>query len=154
MSHSIHALADVQSHSIGDRTCIWQFVVILPGAVIGQDCNICSHCFAENDVQIGNRITITNGVQLRDGMRIEDDVFIGPNVTFTNDRYPSSRNKSFELLHTRIGAIASIGAGATILPGLTIGPDATIGAGAVVTKNVAPASTVAGNPAVVLTRKT
>ena len=154
MSRSIPAWADVQSHTIGDRTCIWQFVVILPGAVIGQDCNICSHCFIESDVEIGDRVTVKNGVQLWNGMRVEDDVFIGPNVTFTNDRYPSSRNKSFEQLCTRIGARASIGAGATILPGLTIGADAIIGAGAVVTKNVAAATIVVGNPAVELTRKT
>lgn len=150
MNHSIHALADVQSHAIGDGTSIWQFVVILPGAVIGKDCNICSHCFIENDVQIGNRVTIKNGVQLWDGMRIEDDVFIGPNVTFTNDRHPASRNKSFKPLQTVIGSKASIGAGATILPGLKIGAGATVGAGAVVTKDVAPATIVIGNPAIVI----
>ena len=150
MSHSIHALADVQSRNIGDGTSIWQFVVILPGAAIGKDCNICSHCFIENDVQIGNRVTIKNGVQLWDGMRIEDDVFIGPNVTFTNDRHPVSRNKSFKPLQTVIGANASIGAGATILPGLKIGAGATIGAGAVVTKDVAPATIMVGNPAIAL----
>ena len=153
MSHSIHALADVQSRTIGDGTSIWQYVVILPGAVIGKDCNICSHCFIENDVQIGNRVTIKNGVQLWDGMRIEDDVFIGPNVTFTNDRHPVSRNKSFKPLQTIIGAKASIGAGATILPGLKIGAGATIGAGAVVTKDVAPATIMVGYPAIAL-RKT
>ena len=92
----IHPLSDVQSHNIGFRTNIWQFVVVLSGAKIGDDCNICSHCFIENDVVIGDRVTIKNGVQLWDGVRIGNDVFIGPNVTFTNDRYPKSKNKRFK----------------------------------------------------------
>ena len=93
----IHPLSDVQSKHIGDGTNIWQFCVVLPGAVIGKDCNICSHCFIENDVVIGDRVTVKCGVQIWDGMRIEDDVFIGPNVTFSNDRYPKSRNKNWKL---------------------------------------------------------
>ncbi len=90
-----HRLADVQSKNIDNNTKIWQFTVVLPNAQIGQDCNICSHCFIENDVIIGDRVTIKNGVQLWDGIRIEDDVFIGPNVTFTNDKFPKSRNSNF-----------------------------------------------------------
>ena len=132
----IHPLSDVQSKHIGDGTNIWQFCVVLPGAVIGKDCNICSHCFIENDVVIGDRVTVKCGVQIWDGMRIEDDVFIGPNVTFSNDRYPKSRNKNWKLEPVILKKGAVIGAGATVLPGVTIGEGAMIGAGAVVTMDV------------------
>ena len=82
----IHILSDVQSKHIGIGTNIWQFCVVLKGAVIGADCNICASCFIENDVIVGDRVTVKCGVQLWDGLRIEDDVFIGPNVTFCNDK--------------------------------------------------------------------
>ena len=137
----IHPLSDVQSKHIGDGTNIWQFCVVLPGAVIGKDCNICSHCFIENDVVIGDRVTVKCGVQIWDGMRIEDDVFIGPNVTFSNDRYPKSRNKNWKLEPVILKKGAVIGAGATILPGVTIGEGAMIGAGVVVTMDVSEFST-------------
>lgn len=143
----IHTLADVQSTDIGAGTRVWQFVVVLPGARIGIDCNICSHCLIENDVVIGDRVTVKSGVQLWDGLRVDDDVFIGPNVTFTNDKHPKSGNVNFELLFTRIEAGASIGGGATLLPGVLIGAGAIVGAGAVVTKDVPPGATVIGNPA-------
>ena len=110
----IHNLADVQSVNIGKNTNIWQFCVVLPQAVIGDDCNICSHCFIENDVKIGNRVTIKCGVQIWDGMIIEDDVFIGPNVTFCNDRYPKSRNKNWMLEGIKVKKGASIGANAVV----------------------------------------
>lgn len=142
----IHPLADVQSNQIGAGTRIWQFVVVLAGARIGQDGNICSHCLIENDVVIGDRVTIKSGVQLWDGLSVGDDVFIGPNVTFTNDKYPKSGNINFNLLRTRIEAGASIGGGATLLPGVLIGAGATVGAGAVVLKDVPPGVTVVGNP--------
>ena len=143
----IHALADVQSSALGANTRVWQFAVVLPGAKIGQDCNICSHCLIENDVVVGDRVTVKSGVQLWDGLRVGDDVFIGPNVTFTNDKHPKSGNVNFKLLATRIESGVSIGGGATLLPGVLIGAGATVGAGAVVTKDVAPGATVAGNPA-------
>ena len=143
----IHALADVQSTAIGANTRIWQFVVVLEGARIGKDCNICSHCLIENDVVIGDRVTVKSGVQLWDGLSLGDDVFIGPNVTFTNDKHPKSGNVDFKLLATRIESGASIGGGATLLPGVVIGAGATVGAGAVVTKDVPPGATVVGNPA-------
>lgn len=136
----IHPLSDVQSKHIGVGTNIWQFCVVLSGAVIGKDCNICSHCFIENDVVIGDRVTVKCGVQIWDGMRIEDDVFIGPNVTFCNDRYPKSRNKDWKLEPVIIQKGASIGAGVTILPGVTIGENAVIGTGCVVVHNIAPGS--------------
>lgn len=132
----IHELADVQSEHIGKNTSIWQFTVVLPGAVIGEDCNICSHCFIENDVRIGNRVTLKNGVYLWNGIRVEDSVFIGPNATFCNDRYPKSKNKDFHLEGILIRQGASIGANATILPGVTIGENALIAAGAIITKDV------------------
>ena len=143
----IHPSADVQATAIGAGSRVWQFVVVLPRAVIGRDCNICSHCLVENDVRVGDRVTVKSGVQLWDGITLEDDVFVGPNVTFTNDRHPRSGNRGFELLRTRVGAGASLGAGAVILPGLTIGAGAMVGAGAVVTRDVPPGVTVVGNPA-------
>jgi acetyltransferase-like isoleucine patch superfamily enzyme len=143
----VHALSDVQSPHIGKGTRIWQFVVVLPKARIGSDCNICAQCFIENDVVVGDRVTIKNGVQLWDGLRIGDDVFIGPNVTFTNDRYPVSGNREFTVLETIVGSRASIGGGATILPGIRIGERAIIGAGAVVTADVPDDAVVVGNPA-------
>ena len=142
----IHKLADVQSKKIGKDTRVWQFVVILEHAEIGEQCNICSHCFIENQVIVGDRVTVKCGVQLWDGIAIENDVFIGPNVTFTNDKYPRSRNHK-EPAKTLIKKGASIGANATILCGITIGENAMIGAGAVVTKDVAANAVVVGNPA-------
>lgn len=143
----IHPLADVSSGSIGAGTRIWQFVVVLKGATIGEDCNICSHCFIENDVIIGNRVTVKCGVQLWDGLRIADDVFIGPNATFANDKFPRSGNRNFQLCTTVVELGASIGAGATILPGVKIGERAMVGAGAVVTQDVPANTVVVGNPA-------
>lgn len=140
----IHELSDVQSEHIGEGTNIWQYCVVLPEAKIGSDCNICSHCFIENEVLIGDRVTIKCGVQIWDGMKVEDDVFIGPNVTFCNDRYPRSKNKNFSLEGIWIKKGASIGANATILPGVIIGENAMIGAGAIVTKDVADGEKVIG----------
>lgn len=143
----IHPSADVQSDQIGDGTLIWQFCVVLPGAKIGRDCNINAHCFIENDVVVGDRVTVKCGVQLWDGMTVEDDVFIGPNATFTNDRSPRSK-KSFELQRTTIQRGASVGANATVLPGVTLGNGSFVAAGAVVTKDVPAGRMVMGVPAV------
>ena len=134
----IHTLSDVQSKNIGVNTNIWQFCIVLPNAKIGKNCNICSHCFIENDVIIGNNVTVKNNVSLYDGMRIEDDVFIGQNTAFCNDRYPKSKNKNFKLEPIVIKKGASIGANATILPGVIIGENALIAAGSTVTKDVLP----------------
>ncbi len=103
--------SQIQSQNIGPNTTIWQFVVVLPKAQIGADCNICSHCFIENDVIIGDRVTIKNGVSLYDGMRIEDDVFIGPNATFTNDKFPRSKRYPGTFPMTIVRTGASIGGG-------------------------------------------
>jgi len=144
---NISKFADVQSEMIGSGTSIWQFSVILPGAVIGQNCNICANVFIENDVVIGNNVTIKNGVQLWDGLVVGDDVFIGPNVAFTNDMFPRSKAYPEKFLHTLIKNGASIGANSTVLPGLIIGEGSMVGAGSVVIKSVPPNAIVVGNPA-------
>lgn len=143
----IHPSSDVQTGQIGNATRIWQYCVVLAGAQIGSECNICSHCFIENDVIIGDRVTVKSGVQLWDGLRIKDDVFIGPNVTFTNDLLPRSKHYPNTFPMTIVRSGASIGGGATILPGLSIGRNAMVGAGAVVTKSVPDNAVVVGNPA-------
>lgn len=143
----IHPLSDVQCKNIPESTRIWQYCVILPNAKIGEDCNICSHCLVENEASIGNRCTIKCGVQIWDGIEIEDDVFVGSNVTFTNDKYPHSQNENWTLLKTRVCKGATIGAGSTILPGITIGAGAMIGAGSVVTKDIPAGELWIGNPA-------
>ena len=147
MSKLIHPQALCESRKVGARTRIWAFAHILPGARIGADCNICDHTFIENDVVVGDRVTVKCGVQLWDGVRVEDDVFIGPNATFSNDRFPRSRKKPKAFLQTVVKEGASIGANATILPGLMIGRGAMVGAGAVVIESVPPYAVVAGNPA-------
>jgi len=149
----IHPLADVQSTAIGAGSRVWQFAIVLPGARIGAEVNICSHCFIENDVVVGDRVTVKSGVQLWDGISIEDDAFIGPNVTFTNDRYPRSKVYDQPFDRTVVKKGASIGGGAVILPGVTIGEGAMVGAGAVVTRSVPPNTTVVGNPARPIARK-
>lgn len=146
LPYQIHPLADVQSTEIGSGTRAWQFVVILPGAHIGKDCNICSHCLIENDVVIGDRVTVKSGVQLWDGLRVGNDVFIGPNASFTNDKFPRSKQFPEKFLTTVLENGVSIGAGATILPGITIAANAMIAAGAVVTRSVPPNAIVVGNP--------
>ena len=145
-----HPQALVESETIGAGTRIWAFAHVLPRAVIGNDCNVCDSVFIENDVVVGDRVTIKCGVQLWDGLRIEDDVFIGPNVTFTNDEMPRSRQKPVSFPQTLVRTGASIGANATILPGLTIGQHALVGAGAVVTRSVPPFAIVVGNPAQII----
>ncbi len=143
----IHEKALVEKGaSLGARTRVWAFAHILPGAVIGEDCNICDGVFIENDVRIGNRVTIKCGVQVWNGITLEDDVFIGPNATFTNDKFPLSRQAG-DILRTTVCLGASIGANATILPGITVGRKAMVGAGAVVTRDVPPNAIVVGNPA-------
>lgn len=143
----IHPSSDVQSNQIGSNTTVWQFCVVLSGAVIGDECNINAHVFIENDVVVGNRVTVKSGVQLWDGIRIEDDVFIGPNVTFTNDNKPRSKQYPEAFSQTTVRKGASIGANSTILPNIEIGAFALIGAGSVITKKVLPQELVIGNPA-------
>ncbi|GGC99288.1 acyltransferase [Vreelandella lutescens] len=146
----IHPLADVASIDIGPGTRIWQFSVVLEGAKIGPECNICAHTFIEDDVVIGARVTIKSGVYLWNGTRIEDQVFIGPNATFTNDPFPRSKAHLETFKGVTIKQGASIGANATLLPGITIGAHSMIGAGAVVTQDVPENAVVVGNPAKII----
>jgi UDP-2-acetamido-3-amino-2,3-dideoxy-glucuronate N-acetyltransferase len=143
----IHSHAIVETKNIGKNTRVWAFAHILPGAIIGEDCNVCDQTFIENDVIIKNHVTIKCGVQLWDGITLEDDVFVGPNVTFTNDPFPRSKQYPEKFTRTTIRKGASIGANATILPGLNIGQYSMVGAGTVVTKDVPPFAIVVGNPA-------
>ena len=142
----IHPLADCKSTTIGEDTRIWQFCVVFEKAFIGRGCNLCAGVLVENDVRIGNDVTVKSGVQLWDGVEIEDHVFIGPNVTFTNDLFP--RSKQYKTpVRTLVKKGASIGANATILAGITIGENAMVGAGSVVTKNIPAGEVWFGNPA-------
>lgn len=143
----LHPQSLVESEKVGAGSRVWAFAHVLPGARIGRDANICDHVFIENDVVLGDRVTVKCGVQLWDGLRAEDDVFIGPNATFTNDPFPCSKRHPESFLSTVLASGCSIGAGATILGGVTIGAGAMVGAGAVVTRDVPPFAIVAGNPA-------
>lgn len=143
----VHPQGICEAQQVGAHTTIWAFAHVLPAARIGRECNICDHVFVENDVILGDRVTVKCGVQLWDGLRIGDDVFIGPNATFTNDRFPRSKQYPSRFLETRVERGASIGGGAVVLPGLTIGEGAMIGAGAVVTRSVPANAIVVGNPA-------
>jgi acetyltransferase-like isoleucine patch superfamily enzyme len=145
----VHPLALCETEHVGPRTRIWAFAHLLPGARIGADCNIGDHAFIEGGVRIGNRVTVKNASLLWDGVTLEDDVFLGPNVVFTNDPTPRAtiRKPSPELLPTLVRRGASVGANATIVCGVTIGAGAFIAAGAVVIRDVEPYAMVAGNPA-------
>ena len=147
---NVHHLADVAECIIGDGTRIWQYVVVMKGAVIGKDCNLCAHTLVEGNVVIGDRVTIKSGVFVWDGTHIHDDVFLGPNVTLTNDLYPKSKMYQEVYLGITIKQGASVGANATLLPGITVGENAMVGAGSVVTKDVPDNAVVAGNPAKVI----
>jgi acetyltransferase-like isoleucine patch superfamily enzyme len=144
-----HPSADVQTEKVGEGTRVWQNAVVLAGAQIGRDCNLCANTFVENDVIVGDNVTLKCGVSLWDGLRVGNNVFIGPNAVFCNDMYPRSgvRDNRRRLLKTVVCDGVSIGSGAVILPGVTVGACAMVGAGAVVTKDVPPYATVVGNPA-------
>lgn len=145
----IHPLADVGQCEIGENTRIWQFSIVLDGASIGRDCNLNAHTLVEGDVVIGDRVTVKSGVYLWNGTRVADDVFIGPNATFTNDRAPRSKQYPALFAGATVNRNASIGANATVLPGIVIGEYAMVGAGAVVTRDVPAHAVVYGNPAVI-----
>jgi acetyltransferase-like isoleucine patch superfamily enzyme len=143
----VHPKGLCETAKVGPGTRIWAFAHVLAGATIGRDCNVCDHTFIENDVVVGDRVTIKCGVHLWDGVRLDDDVFVGPGVAFTNDDFPRSKQRPDAFLETRVCSRASLGANATLLPGITIGQNAMVGAGAVVTRNVPPNAIVVGNPA-------
>jgi UDP-2-acetamido-3-amino-2,3-dideoxy-glucuronate N-acetyltransferase len=142
-----HSTAIVESENVGPRTRIWAFAHLLPMARVGADCNICDHVLIENGAIIGDRVTVKCYVYVVEGVTLEDDVFVGSNVGFTNDAFPRSRHWPAEYARTLVQRGASIGANVCILPGLTIGAQAMIGAGAVVTRDVPPRAIVVGNPA-------
>jgi UDP-2-acetamido-3-amino-2,3-dideoxy-glucuronate N-acetyltransferase len=144
----IHPSAIVEpGATLGEATRVWAYAHVLAGAVIGRDCNICDHVFVEGDVRVGDRVTVKCGVQLWKGVTLEDDVFVGPNATFTNDRFPRSKDHLEQHPRTIVRRGATIGANATIVAGCVVGPAAMVGAGAVVTKDVPPNAIVVGNPA-------
>ena len=141
-----HPDARIESGSIGPGTRVWAFAHVLDGARVGAECNLCDHTFIEGGAVVGDRVTLKCGVQLWDGVTLEDDVFVGPNATFTNDPFPRSRRHPRQYARTIVRKGASIGANATLLPGVTIGSYAMVGAGAVVTRDVPARAIVAGNP--------
>ncbi|MBF0421927.1 MAG: N-acetyltransferase [Magnetococcales bacterium] len=143
----IHPLARVESSAIGTETRVWAFAHILSGAVIGAGCNICDHCFIENQVRIGDHCVIKNGVSLWDGITLGDRVFVGPHAVFTNDHRPRAKAHHFPPAETILSSGATIGAGAVIVAPRRIGRYAFIGAGAVVTHDVPDHAMVVGNPA-------
>ena len=147
--HFTHPEGRVESSEIGAGTRVWAFAHILKGARVGADCNICDHTFIEGGAVVGDRVTVKCGVQLWDGVTLEDDVFVGPNATFTNDPFPRSGRQPAEFTRTLVRHGASIGANATLLPGVTVGAGAMVGAGSVVTQDVPARAIVMGNPAVV-----
>jgi UDP-2-acetamido-3-amino-2,3-dideoxy-glucuronate N-acetyltransferase len=146
MTAFIHPQAICEGE-IGEGTRVWAFAHVLPGARIGRNCNICDGVFVEGDVIVGDDVTVKCGVQLWDGIRLEKGVFVGPNATFSNDRFPRSRQRPEAFAVTTVQEGASIGANATILPGITIGRGAMVGAGAVVTFDLPPRVVAVGNPA-------
>jgi acetyltransferase-like isoleucine patch superfamily enzyme/dTDP-4-dehydrorhamnose 3,5-epimerase-like enzyme len=143
----VHPQGLCETTRVGRGTRVWAFTHVLAGATIGADCNICDHVFIEQDVVVGDRVTIKSGVQLWNGVTVADDVFIGPNATFSNDKYPRSKQFHEQVERTDIGRGASVGAGAVILPGIRVGSRAMVGAGAVVTHDVPARAIVSGNPA-------
>lgn len=147
MSFFVHPNALCETAEVGEGTRIWAFAHVLPGAKVGRDCNVCDGVFIEGGASVGDRVTVKCGVQLWAGVRLHDDVFVGPNATFTNDLFPRSRQHPAQYLETVVEAGASIGANATILPGIRIGSGAMVGAGSVVTRSVPPNAIAVGNPA-------
>ena len=143
----IHPKAEVQTKKIGTGTEIWQYTIVLSGSSIGKNCNINALCFIENDVFIGNNVTIKCGIYIWDGTHIEDDVFIGPSVTFINDKNPRSKVYLEKHVGSYLERGVTLGANSTILGGIRIGRFAFVGAGSVVTKNVPNNTLWVGNPA-------
>jgi UDP-2-acetamido-3-amino-2,3-dideoxy-glucuronate N-acetyltransferase len=146
-SYYVHPTAIVESEAIGEGTKIWHFAHVRKGSKIGKNCNIGKSAYIDIDAEIKSNVKIQNFVSVYKGVIIEDDVFVGPSATFTNDPYP--RAFSWDESHvsaTRICRGASIGANATLVCGITVGEYAMIGAGSVVAKDVPPFALVLGNP--------
>lgn len=144
----IHETAEVsESAVIGSGTKIWNQAQIRNNAVLGENCVISKNAYIDEHVKIGNRVKVQNNVNVYHGVIVEDDVFLGPSMTFTNDMYPRSFNAEWKITETLVKKGASIGANAVIRCGVTIGEYAMVGAGSVVTKDVPKHALVAGNPA-------
>jgi acetyltransferase-like isoleucine patch superfamily enzyme len=148
--------SDVQIHptaiaedgaQIGAGTRVWHYAHVRAGAVIGQDCVLGKDVYVAEQARIGDNVHVQNGVSVYNGVTLEDSVFVGPHVNFTNDRYPRADNPDWELVPTRICKGASIGAGATVLCGVVVGRYAMVGAGSVVLYDVPEHTLVFGNPA-------
>ena len=148
MNYFKHPSAIVESDTIGEGSKIWHFVHIRKDAIIGKNCNIGKSVYVDTEVRIGDNVKIQNFVSIYKGVEIEDDVFVGPSVVFTNDMYPRAFIwEDGKIIQTVIKKGSSIGANATIICGVTVGEYAMVGAGSVVTKNVPPYGLVFGNPA-------
>jgi acetyltransferase-like isoleucine patch superfamily enzyme len=145
----VHPHGLCESDHVGPGTRVWAFAHVLPGARIGAGCNICDGVFVEGGVVLGDRVTVKNATLLFDGVSCGDDVFLGPNVLFTNDLRPRARIRRGpdELLATTVGTGATLGAGCVVVCGVAIGPYAFCAAGTVVTRDVPAHALVAGNPA-------
>jgi acetyltransferase-like isoleucine patch superfamily enzyme len=152
----VHASAIVETTQIGDGTRIWAYTHVMPDVTIGADCNIGDHCFIESGATIGNQVTIKNGNMVWEGVHLEDGVFVGPLVVFTNDLYPRSprlpqvQNRYADrgwLKPTIIKRGASLGAGSVILAGVTLGEFCLVGAGSIVNRSIPPHALAVGSPA-------
>ncbi len=153
MAIYIHPTAEVSGEAtVGDGTKIWNQAQVREGASIGAGCVISKNTYIDTGVSIGARCKLQNNVNVYHGVTLEDDVFVGPSATFTNDRFPRAANAAWQITPTVVKSGASIGANATIVCGVTVGAYAMVGAGAVVTRNVPPHTLVAGNPARVIGR--
>jgi UDP-2-acetamido-3-amino-2,3-dideoxy-glucuronate N-acetyltransferase len=144
----VHERALCESDAIGARTRVWAFAHVMKGAVVGADCNVCDHAFIESGARLGDRVTVKNAVLVWDKVTVEDDVFLGPNMVFTNDMNPrvAFKKSPDKFLPTVVKKGSSIGANATIVCGVTIGENAFVGAGTVVIRDVPAHAMVAGNP--------
>ena len=144
----IHPTAIVnKTAKIGDGTKIWHFVHVRENAKIGKNCVLGHAVYVDCNVKIGNRVKLENRANIYDGVTLEDDVFIGPHVTFTNDLYPRSFNGDWKIVPTLVKKGASIGAGSIVVCGVTINKYAMIGAGSVVTQDIPAHAFAFGNPA-------
>ncbi len=143
----IHPTAEVsEAAEIGERTKIWNQAQIREGAKIGSDCIISKNVYIDENVIIGSRVKIQNNVNVYHGVEIDDDVFLGPSMTFTNDMYPRAFSKDWTISKTRVRKGASISANVTVRCGIEIGEYAMIGAGCVLTKSIPAYALVVGNP--------
>lgn len=147
-SSFIHPTASVAATSrIGEGTKVWINVQIRENVSIGENCILSKDVYIDHGVSIGHRCKIQNSVSVYHGVSIGDDVFVGPNVAFTNDRVPRAFNSDWKITSTAVETGASIGANSTLVCGVTIGQYAMVAAGSVVTRDVAPYTLVMGNPA-------